>query len=83
MLGAEIKTDVQRRGNRLKGVVYVRLPFSKWRTYHFTGKINGRTVRASHHSGHRFMGNITRDNNVEGILTTSKGRRIPLKLKMP
>ena len=83
MLGADIKMDVRRRGNRLKGVAYVRLPFDKWRTYHFTGKIQGRYVRAAHHSGHRFEGQITRDNMVQGILTTSKGRRIPLKMRMP
>ncbi len=83
MLGADIKMDVRRKGNRLQGVAHVRLPFDKWRTYHFTGKIQGRHVRAAHHSGHRFQGQITRDNMVEGILTTSKGRRIPLKMRMP
>jgi hypothetical protein len=83
MLGADVKMDIRRRGNRLKGVAYVRLPFDKWRTYHFTGKIQGGHVRATHHSGHHFEGQITRDNMVQGILTTSKGRRIPLKMRMP
>lgn len=83
VLGAKVRTEVQRNGPDLKGVVRIRPLFSPLETYHFTGKIEGESIRAAHVSGHAFQGKITPDKHVEGILTTRDGLRIPLKVKMP
>jgi hypothetical protein len=83
VLGAKVRTEVQRNGRDLKGVVRITPPFSPLETYHFTGKIEGDSIMAAHVSGHAFQGRITSDRHVEGILTTRDGFRIPLKVKMP
>jgi hypothetical protein len=83
MFGAKIKTEVERKGSDLRGVVYVTPPFSKTETYHFTGKIEGDQVWAAHSDGHRFRGKVTPDRRVVGEVTTNKGRRFPLDVKMP
>jgi len=83
IMGAKVRTEVQRRGGDLRGVVYIYPPFSPKETYHFTGKIEGDSVRAAHVDGHEFRGRISPDRWVEGTLTTNRGRRIPLKVRVP
>jgi hypothetical protein len=83
VLGAKVRTEVQRKGPDLKGVVRIRPPFSPVETYHFTGKIEGDHITAAHTSGHAFQGKMSSDKMVEGVLTTRDGLRIPLKVRMP
>jgi len=80
MMGATIRGHVEHRGNDIRGVVYIYPPFGKKRTYHFTGKVSGDRVSGSHTDGHRFQGRFISSQQVEGILTTKNGRRIPVTM---
>jgi len=83
VMGVKVRGTAQRRSNDLKGVLHIYPPFSdKW-TYHWTGKIEGDKVHASHTDGHVFQGSITPERMVEGIITTRDGRQIPLKTPLP
>ncbi len=83
IMGIRVKGQVQRNVNDIKGVLYIYQPLGKKLTYHFTGKIQGDTVVASHTDGHVFHGRITQDQKVEGTLTTSQGHRIPVRAPIP
>jgi hypothetical protein len=78
VMGSRIKGTFERRGDDVRGVVYVYPPFGGKNTYHFTGKIQGNRVVASHHSGHVFRGEIVGGNRVVGVVTSRGGTRIPL-----
>jgi len=78
VMGARVKGTFERRGDDVRGVVYVLPPFGGKDTYHFTGKIQGNRVVASHHGGHRFQGEIVGGNKLVGVVTTRGGTRIPL-----
>lgn len=80
MMGATIRGHVEHRGNDIRGVVYIYPPFGKKRTYHFTGKVSGDRVSGFHTDGHRFQGRFISPQQVEGILTTKNGRRIPVTM---
>lgn len=82
ILAHKIKATIQRKANDIKGVVYIYPPFGKRNTYHFTGKIDGRRVTASHTSGHVFHGRIEGKKRVVGELRTKKGYRIPIKIPL-
>ena len=78
VMGSRIRGTVERKGSDLRGVVYVYPLFGGKDTYHFNGKINGNRVVASHSNGHVFRGTLTPERKVKGVLTTSRGVRIPL-----
>ena len=80
-MGHKVKGTVQRQGNDISGVLYVYPPFSKdkW-TFHFTGKIDGDKVYASHTDGHVFHGKISPDRRVKGTITTKDGYRLPVNV---
>lgn len=83
VMGVQVKGMVQRKLNDIKGVLHIYQPLGKKLTYHFTGTVEGDQVRASHTDGHVFQGRITDDRKVEGLLTTKKGHRIPVKVPAP
>jgi hypothetical protein len=80
-MGHKVKGTVHRQGNDISGVLYVYPPFSKekW-TFHYTGKIDGDRVYASHSDGHVFRGKIRPDRRVEGTITTKDGYRLPVNV---
>ncbi len=83
VMGVRVTGNAQRRGNELRGVLHIYPPMShKW-TYHWTGKIEGDTVVASHTDGHSFRGTITPEKVVVGVVTTKDGRKIPLRAPVP
>ncbi len=82
VMGARVRGTVERRGDDLRGVVYVSPPFGKKNTYHFTGKIQGNRVFASHHSGHSFQGEIVGGRRIVGVVTSRRGTRIPLDVPL-
>jgi len=82
ILAHKIKATIQRKADDIRGVVYVYPPFGKRNTYHFTGKVEGRRVTASHTSGHVFHGRIEGNRRVVGELKTKRGYRIPIKIPL-
>ena len=78
VMGQKVKGTVKRLGNDINGVLYVYPPFGKKWTFHYTGKIEGDKVEASHTDGHVFRGKIKPDKRVEGVLTTKDGYRFPV-----
>lgn len=82
VMGYKVQGTIQRQGNDINGVLYVYPPFSrqKW-TFHYTGRIDGDKVYASHTDGHVFRGKIGPDKRVEGIITTKDGYRFPVSAK--
>ncbi len=78
VMGAKVNGTVELRGDDVRGVAYVYPPFGGKNTYHFSGKIQGNRVVASHHSGHVFRGEIVGGRRVVGVVTTRRGSRIPL-----
>lgn len=82
-MGYKIKATVERKAKELRGVVHVYPPFGKKLTYHFTGKINGKSIVASHHGGHGFHGRITGKTTVEGTFTDKNGMSVPVKVALP
>jgi len=83
VMGVRVKGNAQRRDNEIRGVLHIYPPLShKW-TYHWTGKIEGDSVVASHTDGHTFRGSITPERVVIGVVTTKDGRKIPLRAPLP
>ncbi|MGC8906479.1 MAG: hypothetical protein ACP5M0_03440 [Desulfomonilaceae bacterium] len=83
VMGVRVKGNAQRRGNEIRGVLHIYPPMShKW-TYHWSGRIEGDTVVASHSDGHTFRGTITPEKVVVGVVTTKDGRKIPLRAPLP
>lgn len=83
VMGVRVKGNAQRRNNEIRGVLHIYPPLShKW-TYHWSGKIEGETVVASHTDGHKFRGRITPERVVVGVVTTKDGRKIPLRAPLP
>jgi hypothetical protein len=83
VMGVRVKGNAQRRGNEIRGVLHIYPPMShKW-TYHWSGKIEGDAVVASHTDGHTFRGTITPEKVVVGVVTTKDGRKIPLRAPLP
>lgn len=83
VMGVRVKGNAQRRNNEIRGVLHIYPPLShKW-TYHWSGKIEGETVVASHTDGHKFRGTITPEKVVVGVVTTKDGRKIPLRAPLP
>ncbi|MFH1118088.1 MAG: hypothetical protein V1792_29555 [Pseudomonadota bacterium] len=82
VMGARVKGTIERRGDDLRGVVYVYPPLGKKNTYHFTGKVQGNGVAAWHHSGHSFQGEIVGGRRVVGVVTSRQGTRIPLDVPL-
>ena len=80
IMGARVKGYVEHSGNDIRGVVHIYPPLGKKRTYHFTGKVSGDGVFGSHADGHQFQGRFTSPQQVEGILTTKNGQRIPVTM---
>lgn len=78
VMGSRVRGTVERKGSDLRGVLYVYPLFGGKDTYHFHGSIQGNRVVASHTNGHVFRGTIVRGRKVKGVLTTSRGVRIPL-----
>lgn len=79
LMGSLIQAKVDQRGNNLSGVAYVYSPLGHKDTYHFTGKVNGARVVASHHDGHLFSGNVTPDGHLVGVLKTRGGYRVAVE----
>jgi hypothetical protein len=77
VMGSLIQAQIDQNGNQLSGVAYVYGPLGQKDTYHFTGKIDGATVFASHHSGHQFSGNLT-GGHLVGVLKTRDGRQVAI-----
>jgi hypothetical protein len=71
--------EVERNGDDIRGVVYVKEPLREAYTYHFSGTIRGGRVLASHYEGHSFCGKVTGDGEISGVLTTSTGTRIEMQ----
>jgi hypothetical protein len=83
VMGVKVKGTAQRLENDIRGVLHIYPPLSdKW-TFHWTGKIEGDMVYASHTDGHVFRGSITPEKTVDGILTTRDGHQIPLRTPLP
>jgi hypothetical protein len=80
LMGIKVKGTVERLGRKLRGVVYVYRPFGAKDTYHFTGKIRGDRITASHGGGHRFEGRVAGDGRLMGVLTTKGGLSLPINV---
>jgi hypothetical protein len=74
-MGAVIEATVQQQGHLISGVAVVHNPSGKRNTYHFSGSINGNSVTAAHHDGHRFAGNINSNGQLVGVLKTKRGHK--------
>jgi hypothetical protein len=79
LMGSLIQARIDQNGNVVSGVAYVYSPLGQKDTYHFTGKIDGARVVASHHDGHLFSGNITSAGHLVGVLKTKGGHQLPLE----
>jgi hypothetical protein len=79
LMGSLIQAKVDQKGNNVSGVAYVYSPLGHKDTYHFTGKVEGARVVASHHDGHLFSGNVTPDGHLIGILKTKNGYRVAVE----
>jgi len=80
LMGVEVKGTVERLGHRLRGVAHVYRVLGGKDTYHFTGRIKGNQIVASHTSGHHFRGHMTRGGELDGVLITKGGLRLPIKV---
>jgi hypothetical protein len=79
LMGSLVQAKVDQKGHNVSGVAYVYSPLGHKDTYHFTGKVNGARVVASHHSGHLFSGNVAPDGHLVGILKTKSGYRVAVE----
>lgn len=78
-MGALIQAKIDQNGNDVSGVANVYGPLGQKDTYHFTGKVDGSTVVASHRDGHFFSGNITRAGHLVGVLKTRGGHQLSIE----
>jgi hypothetical protein len=78
-MGSLIQAKVDQNGDNVRGVAYVYGPFGQKDTYHFTGKVDGARVVASHHDGHLFSGNLTPAGHLVGMLKTKDGYKLPVE----
>lgn len=83
VMGVTVKGTAQRRANDLRGVLHIYPPLSNRWTFHWTGRIEGNQVFASHSDGHVFQGAITPERIVVGTLTTREGHQFPVKAPLP
>ena len=80
IMGVRTKGIVKKRGNDIKGVLYVYRHSGRRVPYHFRGRIRGDRIWAAHSDGHVFRGRIGRGRSVQGVLTTRGGFRVPVRL---
>ena len=80
IMGVKTKGVVQRRGDDIRGVLYVYQHSGRKIPYHFKGRIRGDRIWAAHSDGHVFRGRIGSGRRVQGVLTTRGGFRVPVKL---
>ncbi|MGO9572101.1 MAG: hypothetical protein ACLP5H_31650 [Desulfomonilaceae bacterium] len=78
-MGSLIQAKIDQNGDAVSGVAYVYSPLGQKDTYHFTGKIDGAKVVASHHDGHLFSGNVTPAGHLVGVLKTKGGHQVPME----
>jgi hypothetical protein len=78
-MGSLIQAKIDQNGNDVSGVAYVYSPLGQKDTYHFSGKIDGVKVVASHHDGHLFSGNLTPEGRLVGVLQTKGGHQLPVE----
>jgi hypothetical protein len=78
-MGALIQAKIDQNGNDVSGVAYVYSPLGQKDTYHFTGKVDGAKVVASHHEGHLFSGNITPAGRLVGVVKTKGGHELAIE----
>ncbi|MGB6065047.1 MAG: hypothetical protein WBG50_09575 [Desulfomonilaceae bacterium] len=76
VMGSLIQATINQNGNHVAGVARVYSPLGQKDTYHFTGKIDGARVFASHGSGHSFSGNLTPTGHLVGVLKTKEGYQV-------
>lgn len=79
LMGSLIQAKVDQNGKDVSGVAYVYSPFGHKDTYHFTGKIDGARIVASHHDGHLFSGNVTPAGRLIGVLKTKDGYQMTVE----
>jgi hypothetical protein len=77
-MGSLIQAKVNQKGNHVSGVAHVYSPLGQKDTYHFTGKVRGTQIVASHHDGHLFSGNLTPAGHLVGVLKTKGGHQLSL-----
>jgi hypothetical protein len=75
-MGSLIQAKVDQNGNNVSGVAYVYGPLGHKDTYHFTGKVDGARVVASHHDGHLFSGKVTPAGHLVGVVKTKGGYQV-------
>ncbi|MCE5336354.1 MAG: hypothetical protein LLG06_17385 [Desulfobacteraceae bacterium] len=73
--------QMEREGDKIRGVVFLQEPFREVSTYHFSGTIEGDSIFASHYTGHSFRGKFTGDDEISGVLRTSTGFSLTLKAR--
>ncbi|MFH1139005.1 MAG: hypothetical protein V1816_23240 [Pseudomonadota bacterium] len=81
-----IEFEVEQNGERLDGVAYLISPMGSKNIYHWAGLLRGRDIIGLHHSGHQFKGQLNDQDRIIGVLTTSKGIKIPVaanRMKSP
>jgi len=78
-MGALIQAKIDQNGNDVSGVAYVYSPLGQKDTYHFTGKVDGANVVATHHEGHLFSGNITPAGRLVGVVKTKGGHELAIE----
>jgi hypothetical protein len=78
VFGSVVKAKVQQDGINISGVANVYNPFGKKDVYHFKGTTQDGRVNASHHSGHSFVGTLTPDGRLVGVLNTKTGTRFDI-----
>lgn len=75
-----ITAHVYQADTNLWGVARIRRPFGSVNTYHFNGILDGTTVRARHHQGSAFEGELVSSHRVTGTATGRRGRQVRLTL---
>lgn len=79
MYGNAVECHLEQRGQFLYGVAQVTTRSGERNTYHLGGLIANGEVRASHGSGHGFVGKLEGENRIAGQFTFKDGPTIGMQ----
>ena len=68
---SRVEVHLTQEGEEINGVAYVYGCFGGSSTYHFSGTYRNGVIFATHHKGHRFVGEFDSPTEAHGMLTTA------------
>lgn len=80
-MGSQVECHLEQRDTFLWGVAFVTTPSGERNTYHLAGRVVGIEVTAMHGGGSSFVGALTEENKVEGLMSFANGAKLTMQAR--